>query len=110
MCYNPTIDDFFWRNSHAVYAQRKIPTADLRKQLLALKGVGPYAAAHLLMLLGHYDAVPVDSWAIKLVSTEWYDGHPVSKKDVNAAFEKWGQWQALAYWFWDWDYLQDNNK
>jgi DNA-3-methyladenine glycosylase II len=30
-----------------------LPTADLRKQLLALKGVGPYAAAHLLMFLGH---------------------------------------------------------
>lgn len=36
-------------------------TPDLRKQLLSLKGVGPYATATLLMLLGHYDAVPVDS-------------------------------------------------
>ena len=87
-----------------------LPTADLRKQLLALKGVGPYAAAHLLMFLGHYDAVPVDSWAIKLVSTEWFDGQPVGKKEVEAAFEKWGRWRALAYWFWDWDYLQDNNE
>ena len=87
-----------------------IPTDELRKQLLALKGVGPYAAAHLLIFLGHYDAIPVDSWAIKLVSTEWFDSQPVTKKDVEAAFEKWGQWQALAYWFWDWNYLQNNNE
>jgi 3-methyladenine DNA glycosylase/8-oxoguanine DNA glycosylase len=98
-----------WKTApSAISGQAVIPTAELRKQLLALKGVGPYAAAHLLIFLGHYDAIPVDSWALKLVSTEWYDGQPVSKKDVEAAFEKWGQWQALAYWFWDWQYLQNN--
>ena len=86
-----------------------IPTADLRKQLLALKGVGPYAAASLLMLLGHYDFVPVDSWAFKLVSHEWYGGEPVDKAQVEAAFAPWGRWKGLAYWFWDWTYLQENS-
>lgn len=40
-----------------------LPTLELRKRLLAIKGVGDYAAANLLMLLGHYDFLPVDSWA-----------------------------------------------
>ncbi len=79
-------------------------TPDLRKQLLSLKGVGPYATATLLMLLGHYDAVPVDSWALKLVSYEWHDGRPVGRAEVEKAFAGWGQWQGLAYWFWDWAY------
>jgi 3-methyladenine DNA glycosylase/8-oxoguanine DNA glycosylase len=83
-----------------------IPTEELRKQLLSLKGVGPYAAASLLMLLGHYDFVPVDSWAFKLVSHEWYDGKPVGRAEVEKAFADWGQWKGLAYWFWDWAYLQ----
>jgi len=45
-----------------------LPTHELRKRLLAIKGVWDYAAANLLMLLGRYDFVPVDSWALKMVS------------------------------------------
>jgi len=84
-----------------------VPTAELRKRLLAIKGLGAYAAANLLMILGHYDFVPVDSWAMKVVSREWYDGEPVGKAEVEAAFEHWGEWQGLAYWFWNWSYTGD---
>jgi 3-methyladenine DNA glycosylase/8-oxoguanine DNA glycosylase len=81
-----------------------ITTPELRKQLLAIKGVGKYAAANLLILLGHYDFVPVDSWALKMVSHEWYGGEPVGQAEVEAAFARWGEWKGLAYWFWDWSY------
>ena len=81
------------------------PTAELRQQLLAIKGVGSYAAANLLMLLGRYDFIPVDSWARKMVSHEWYDGEPVGPTGVEAAFEGWKEWKGLAYWFWDWSYV-----
>jgi 3-methyladenine DNA glycosylase/8-oxoguanine DNA glycosylase len=84
-----------------------IPTPQLRKQLLAIKGVGEYAAANLLMLLGRYDFVPVDSWALKMVSHEWYGGEPVGRAEVEAAFEHWGEWKGLAYWFWDWSYTNE---
>jgi 3-methyladenine DNA glycosylase/8-oxoguanine DNA glycosylase len=88
----PTAQPFDW-------AQDK-----LRKRLLAIKGVGEYAVANLLMLLGHYDFIPVDSWALKMVSHEWYGGEPVGRAEVEAAFERWGEWKGLAYWFWDWSY------
>lgn len=81
-----------------------LPTDQLRKHLLALKGVGAYAAANLLMILGRYDYLPVDSWAFKLVSHEWFGGEPVGLAEVEAAFERWGPWKGLAYWFWDWSY------
>ena len=81
-----------------------IPTPQLRKRLLAIKGVGEYAMANLLMILGRYDFVPVDSWALKMVSHEWYGGEPVGRAEVEAAFERWGEWKGLAYWFWDWSY------
>jgi 3-methyladenine DNA glycosylase/8-oxoguanine DNA glycosylase len=80
------------------------PTPQLRKQLLAIKGVGEYAAANLLVLLGRYDFVPVDSWALKMVSHEWHGGEPVGRAEVEAAFDRWGEWKGLAYWFWDWSY------
>ena len=79
-----------------------LPTLELRKRLLAIKGIGEYAAANLLMLLGHYDFIPVDSWALKMVSNEWYAGARVGRAEVQAAFERWGQWKGLAYWLWDW--------
>ena len=34
----------------------------LRDQLLALPGIGPYAADNLLRLLGHYGYLGLDSW------------------------------------------------
>jgi len=79
-----------------------LPTAQVRARLLAIKGVGDYAAASLLMLLGHYSFVPIDSWARTMVSREWYDGEPVGRAEVEAAFERWGRWKGLAYWLWDW--------
>lgn len=77
-----------------------LPTPALRKGLLAIKGVGPYAAANLLMLLGRYDAIPIDSWALTVVSKEWHGGAPVGPAEVEAAFARWGQWKGLAFWFW----------
>jgi 3-methyladenine DNA glycosylase/8-oxoguanine DNA glycosylase len=80
-----------------------LPTLDLRKELMNIKGVGPYAAANLLMILGRHDFIPIDSWALKVVSNEWYRGKPVTPKQVEKRFEKWGEYKGLAYWFWDWD-------
>ena len=81
-----------------------LPTLELRKELLKINGVGPYAAANLLLILGRSDFIPVDSWALKLVSHEWHDGKPVTPKDVEKHFEKWGEFKGFAFWFWDWKY------
>jgi 3-methyladenine DNA glycosylase/8-oxoguanine DNA glycosylase len=82
----------------------QISTLELRKKLLSIKGIGPYASANLLMLLGHYDFIPVDSWALKMVSQEWHAGQPISAREVETAFEPWGKWKGLAYWLWDWSH------
>ena len=83
-----------------------LPTPELRKALLSINGVGPYAAANLLLILGRTDFIPIDSWALKLVSHEWYDGKPVTPKDVEKHFERWGEFKGLAFWFWDWKYQE----
>jgi 3-methyladenine DNA glycosylase/8-oxoguanine DNA glycosylase len=86
------------------YRHSDLPTLELRKELLKIKGIGTYAAANLLVLLGRYDFLPVDSWALKMVSHEWHRGEPISPAEVEAAFAAWGAWKGLAYWFWDWAY------
>jgi 3-methyladenine DNA glycosylase/8-oxoguanine DNA glycosylase len=84
-----------------VYKTADMPTAQLRKELLAIKGIGPYAAANLLMLLGRTDYIPIDSYALKVVSDEFHGGQPVSPQDVEAAFAAFGEWQGMAFWFWN---------
>jgi 3-methyladenine DNA glycosylase/8-oxoguanine DNA glycosylase len=79
-----------------------LTTLELRKQLMKIAGVGPYAAANLLMILGRSDFIPVDSYAMKMVSLEWYRGKTVTAKQVEKRFEKWGEYKGLAFWFWDW--------
>lgn len=79
-----------------------LPTLELRKELLKINGIGPYAAANLLLILGRSDFIPIDSWALKLVSNEWHRGEPVTAKDVEKRFEKWGEFKGFAYWFWEW--------
>ena len=81
-----------------------LPTLELRKELMTINGVGPYAAANLLMILGRHDFIPIDSYALKMVSYEWYKGKPVTAKEVEKRFEKWGELKGIAFWFWDWKY------
>ena len=81
-----------------------LPTLELRKELLKINGVGPYAAANLLLILGRSDFIPINSWALKLVSHEWYRGKPITAKEVEKHFERWGEFKGLAFWFWDWKY------
>lgn len=83
-----------------------LSSEELRRELLSIKGVGNYAAANLLMLLGHYDFLTIDSWALKVVSKEWFYGEPIKPADVETVFERWGEWKGLAYWLWDWSFDQ----
>lgn len=80
----------------------QLPGKELRTEFLKIKGLGPYAAANLLMLLGRYDFLPIDSWALKMVSLEWHNGAKVKPADVDKAFSRWGNFKGLAYWLWDW--------
>lgn len=84
------IDDF-WNND--------LSNVDLRKQLLAIKGIGKYAAANLLMILGRYDELPVDSVFREFVSKKYFAGKKVDDKEMIAIYDDWDEWKFLAYWF-----------
>ena len=77
-----------------------ISSADLCKRLLSLPGIGPYAASCLMIYMGRYDRVNVDSWARTLVGKEF--GRKVTDKEVHQFFESHGEWKALVYHFYQW--------
>ena len=76
-----------------------LPTPELRRELLALPGVGPYAAATLLMLLGRYDELAVDTELRAHVRRKYHGGAEVTERELREPYERWGRWRYLAYWF-----------
>lgn len=86
----------------------EIPTPELKKSLLRIKGIGNYAAATMLMLLGRYDELPVDSVFRQFVSQKYFGGAPMSDKDGAAIYDDWGKWKYLAYWFDVWEGTTEN--
>ncbi len=82
---------------------RTLQTHALMKELQQLRGIGPYGAAHLALLLGSYGYIPVDSWARNLVRRHFRQGEPVTDREVHEYFAHYGRWQALAFRCWNWD-------
>ena len=76
-----------------------LPTAELRKRLLDIRGLGPYAASSLLMLLGRYDSLAVDTVCRDFVRKKYFDGRPASDAEIRRVYTEWGEWQYLACWF-----------
>lgn len=75
------------------------PVEELHRKLLALKGIGPYGAATLLMLLGSYEHLAIDSAMRDFVRTHYFDGDTPGDAEIRALYEPWGAWKYLAYWF-----------
>lgn len=73
-----------------VAAAEKALTYDV---LIALHGVGPYAASHLRVLLNDFSRVPVDSE----VTSYFRERHGIGPKEVEPHLERWGEYKFLGY-------------
>lgn len=76
-----------------------LPTDALHDELRQLKGVGPYAAATLLMILGRYDTLAIDTELRAHACQKYFNGEPASEAQIRSIYAPWGAWQYLAYWF-----------
>jgi 3-methyladenine DNA glycosylase/8-oxoguanine DNA glycosylase len=75
------------------------PTEDLYKALRQIKGVGGYAAATVLMLLGRYEHLAIDSELRSFVTKKYFNGQAPTEAQIKAIYEPWGRWKYLAFWF-----------
>jgi N-glycosylase/DNA lyase len=75
----------------------EIPDDEVEARLLALPGVGPYAAAHVMMMLGRYSRLILDSWTrptyARLVGKK-----SVSDASIAKRFRDFGPYAGLAFW------------
>ncbi len=70
---------------------------EAEERLLALPGVGPYAAAHIMLLLGRYGKLVFDSWTRPkyLAISGKRRG---TDKTIERRFKRYGRFAGLAFW------------
>ena len=70
---------------------------DLEKRLLELPGVGPYAAAHVMMMLGRYSRLILDSWT-RPKYARLAGEKSVTDEEIKRRFSRYGEYAGLAFW------------
>jgi 3-methyladenine DNA glycosylase/8-oxoguanine DNA glycosylase len=74
----------------------ELPDDEVRARLLALPGVGPYAAAHVMMMLGRYRSLILDSWTRPTYAK--LAGRSMTDAEIERRFRRFGPWAGLAFW------------
>ena len=82
-----------------------LPDEEVAARLLALPGVGPYAAAHVMMLLGRYGRLILDSWTRPKYASLNGRRKPAADRTIERRFRRYGNFAGLAFWLYltrDW--------
>jgi 3-methyladenine DNA glycosylase/8-oxoguanine DNA glycosylase len=76
-----------------------VPDDEAEARLLALPGVGPYAAAHVMLTsLGRYSRLVLDSWT-RPTYRKLSDARSALKDaTIERRFKRYGEWAGLAFW------------
>jgi 3-methyladenine DNA glycosylase/8-oxoguanine DNA glycosylase len=74
----------------------ELPDEELAERLLALPGVGPYATAHIMMLLGRHSRLVLDSWTRPKYAR--LNGRKAKDATIARRFRRYGPWAGLAFW------------
>jgi N-glycosylase/DNA lyase len=86
----------------------ELPDDDLERALLELPGVGPYAAAHIMMTLGRNSRLIFDSWTRPTYARLAGRSTPVPDATIVRRFRGYGEHAGLAFWlFLTRDWVQD---
>jgi 3-methyladenine DNA glycosylase/8-oxoguanine DNA glycosylase len=81
-----------------------LPDDEVAERLLALPGVGPYAAAHVMMLLGRYGRLILDSWT-RPTYARLARRKTVKDTTIERRFRRYKDFAGLAFWLYltrDW--------
>lgn len=71
---------------------------EMAERLLDLPGVGPYAASHIMMLLGRYSRLVFDSWTRPAFARLSGGRRPVTDRTIARRFRLYGRYAGLAFW------------
>lgn len=74
------------------------PTDVLARRLLGIRGFGPYAAEHLLRLLGRHGHLALDSWTRAKLATLRGRRRVPGDATLRRWYRPYGEWAGLAMW------------
>jgi N-glycosylase/DNA lyase len=80
-----------------------LPDDEVAERLLALPGCGPYATAHMMMLLGRYSRLILDSWTRPKYAR--VNGRKAGDRTIERRFGRYRDYAGLAFWLYltrDW--------
>jgi N-glycosylase/DNA lyase len=81
-----------------------LPDGEAQARLLALPGIGPYAAAHIMLTsLGRYGPLTLDSWTRPTYAR--LTGRRAADLTIERRFRRYGEYSGLAFWLYltrDW--------
>jgi 3-methyladenine DNA glycosylase/8-oxoguanine DNA glycosylase len=94
--------DVAWLEDHST------PDDEVHDALLALPGIGPYAAANVMMLLGRYERLAIDTETFRHARTVLgMQGDERSlARQVRAHYEPFGEHKFRSYWFELWSFYE----
>ena len=75
-----------------------LSTADLKKEIKGVEGVGDYAAENLLKLIGRYDGLALDSWLRARFAETHNKGRKAPDKKIERHYARFKEWRGLAMW------------
>jgi 3-methyladenine DNA glycosylase/8-oxoguanine DNA glycosylase len=76
-----------------------LPDEEVAARLLALPGVGPYAAAHIMMTsLGRYSRLILDAWTRPTYMRLAGARGKLADKTIERRFKRYGEYAGLAFW------------
>jgi N-glycosylase/DNA lyase len=70
---------------------------EFERRLRVLPGVGPYAAAHIMLLMGRYSRLVFDSWT-RPTYAQLAGRKPRSDAAIERRFKPYGRFAGLAFW------------
>jgi 3-methyladenine DNA glycosylase/8-oxoguanine DNA glycosylase len=76
----------------------ELPTAELKKEMKRVKGVGDYAAENLLKLVGRYDVLALDSWVRATFARTRNKGRTAPDAKIARYYSRFNSWRGLALW------------
>jgi N-glycosylase/DNA lyase len=77
----------------------ELPDDEVATRLLALPGVGPYAAAHVMLTsLGRYSRLVLDSWTRPTYAKLAGARRALKDATIERRFKRYGEWAGLAFW------------
>ncbi|HXY81237.1 MAG TPA: hypothetical protein VEH55_07690 [Gaiellaceae bacterium] len=75
----------------------ELPDDEAAARLLALPGVGPYGAAHVMLTsLGRYSRLVLDSWTRPTYAR--LNGRKAKDATIERRFRRYREWAGLAFW------------